>query len=154
MAITSLSDLSNVLSTPGSLSSLLDNPLGRTVGQQLKHDLGLDNFTYVMIQKIVNLPLHVYIVTYDSRRPTLYVSPYRIKTANTVQLKQVKQNLLSYSMKNFKLTPPLLIDRAAPLVGTGTIILCKDLSGEYIANKKLSKKMTESEDIKVVFLDE
>ncbi len=57
-------------------------------------------------------------------------------------------------MKNFKLTPPLLIDRAAPMIGTGTIILCKDLAGEYIANKKLSKKMTESEEIKVVFLDE
>ena len=40
-----------------------------TTGQVLKKDLGLSKFKYVLIQKVIELPINVYIITVDSRFP-------------------------------------------------------------------------------------
>jgi hypothetical protein len=129
---------------PISTSMITDMFIGRTTGERLRRDLGLDNFPYVMIQKILDVPVHIYLITVDSRRPTIYLSPFRVRSADSSQIKKVKQNGMAFQMRNFKTTPPMPIERSNPLISTDTIIVFRDLSGEYLIDTKRYNKMNES----------
>ena len=50
-----------------------------TKGRQLKSDLGLDQFKYAYIQKIIDLAMDVYIITVDSRFPNVYFGLSKLK---------------------------------------------------------------------------
>lgn len=109
----------------------------RTAGQQLKHDLGLGKFPYVMVQKVIDVPINILVVTVDSRRPTVYLSPFRVKSSDSSRLLKVKHYGMAFLAKDYKLTPPLLIERTSPFVGLGTLFIFRDLGGEYLKNSKM-----------------
>ncbi len=109
----------------------------RSIGKQLQHDLGLGKFNYVMIQKVMDVPMNIYIVTVDSRRPTVYLSPYKIKTTDCSKILKVRQYGLANLSKNFKLTPPMPIERTSPIVGISSVFILRDLAGDYLLDNKL-----------------
>ena len=109
----------------------------RTIGSTLKKSLGLNKFPYVMVQKVIDVPINILVVTVDSRRPTVYLSPFRVKSSDSSRLLKVKHYGMAYLAKDYKLTPPLLIERISPFVGLGTLFIFRDLSGEYLKNPKM-----------------
>lgn len=121
----------------------------RTSGSQLKFELGLGKFPYVMLQKVIDVPMNVFVITVDSRRPTLYLSPFRVRSADSTRLMRVKQYGLAYLAKDFKMTPPMPIERTSPLVGLSSIYIVRDLAGNYIMDHKLY----ESKESKYIILD-
>jgi hypothetical protein len=129
---------------PISTNTITDFFIGRTTGERLKRDLGLANFPYVMIQKVLDVPIPIYIITIDSRRPTIYLSPFKVRSADSSKIKKVKQSGFSFQMKTFKATSPMPIERSNPLVSTDTIIIFRDLAGEYLIDIKKYNKMNES----------
>ena len=118
----------------------------RTIGSNLKKSLGLGKFNYVMVQKVMDVPMNIYIVTVDSRRPTVYLSPYKIKTTDCSKILKVRQYGLANLSKNFKLTPPMPIERTSPIVGISSVFILRDLAGDYL----LDNKLYESEQYKVI----
>lgn len=109
----------------------------RTAGSQLKTDLGLGKFPYVMLQKIIDVPMNIFLITVDSRRPTLYLSPFRVKSADSTQMMRVRQYGLAFLAKDFKMTPPMPIERTNPIVGLSSVYIIRDLAGSYLMDTKL-----------------
>jgi len=135
------SDIANLITNP--VKGVTDLLSIRTTGAQLKHDLGLENYPFVLIQKLINSSVHFYIISYDSRRPSLYLSPFRVKATDTTQLRQIKQHGQTFLMKKFKTTPPVLLDRTN-IIMSGAVVVVRDLVGDYIKDRRLVKKMNES----------
>src|SRR5512147_1075844 len=92
--LSSLSNLAVPMGVTSSLSSLVDptqatsiikgirskvKRRGKNGGEQLKFDLGLQNYPYVMIQKVIAAPIPMFLVSYDSRRPSVYISPSKLR---------------------------------------------------------------------------
>jgi len=137
---------SQVTDIATSLGLDFDN-VGRTTGDQVKRALGLENFPYVMIQKIIDVGMHIYVIHVDSRRPSIYLSPFRIKSSDVSQVRRIKHNGLSILMKKPKMTIPMPIERVSMHISGGTIIILNDLGGQSMLNHNIKKKMKESNDI-------
>lgn len=127
---------------------IVSNDSQRTIGITLKKSLGLGKFPYVMCQKVMDVPMNIFLITVDSRRPTVYLSPYRVKSADSSKLLRVKPYGLAYLAKSYKLTPPMQLERVSPMVGMGTLFIVRDLAGEYIHNTKMFEEKS-----KYVMLD-
>lgn len=108
-----------------------------TSGKKLKQDLGLSKFKYAIIQKMIELPLDVLIITIDSRFPNVYIPTTRIhklKFASLQRLKIVGKNIRSKVLRS---TIPQKLEDYARNISSNTIILLRDLAGEYYLNKKM-----------------
>jgi len=141
----------NILPISTDLSSFIKNPLEnviatRSTGMQLKHNLGLDKFNYVMLQKVLDISIHMYIITVDSRRPTVYLSPFRVKSEDFSKVKRIKKRGNEFLMKDFKTSIPIQIEKTSPIVGTNTVIIFRDLAGAYLLNANVYSPMTEDKD--------
>lgn len=108
-----------------------------TKGLVLKQKLGLDNFENCMIQKIINFPIPFFIITIDSKYPNKYMTYSRLKSIDSTKLIKLKyrpdtllQNM-DFSEVKLKLTPPLNIDEFNASIITGSILMIRDLAGEY-----------------------
>lgn len=138
-----------ILPMSTNIISTLADTLLRTSGSKLKVSLGLKKFPYCMIQKVIDVPMNIFVVTVDSRRPTLYLSPFRVRASDCTKLMRVREFGLTYLAKGFKLTPPMPIERTSPLVGIGSVYIVKDIAGQYIMDDKLY----ESVDSGLIILD-
>ena len=111
-----------------------------TTGQILKQDLGLSKFKYLLIQKIIELPMNVYIITVDSRFPGVYIPFSRIKKLKSVTLKRIK--IIQKLNQKAIVSRPIRISMSMPLsnfdraINSNDVILLRDLAGEYYMNKK------------------
>lgn len=110
-------------------------------GQQFKRDLGLNNFEFVWVQKILGLPFNIYIVTLDSKHPDRYIPMMTVKNSKSLVIKRLKNFRDIYKFKGFKTTPPVQIDDFNKQVESGSIILMHDLAGEWFNNITMFEKV-------------
>jgi hypothetical protein len=107
-------------------------------GTQLKHSLNLEKLFYVYIQKVMGIPMNVFVLTFDSRFPNVYLPLARVKKSNATTIQKVSSaNSTFANMTNYSFTPPVIIEYTEPLVNTGTLIIKRDIGAEYLLNKKL-----------------
>lgn len=123
-----------------SIVDIANNFFNASSGKKLKKSLGLINYPYVMIQKIIGAPVSIFVATYDSRRPTIYLSPVRIKNSDSCSIFKVDKAGILLNLQNYKMTPPLPIEYSNIRVGSNTIIILRDLAGEYLKNRNLNEK--------------
>lgn len=100
-------------------------------GEELKAELGITKFKQAFIQKVMNSPVQIYIVTVDSRYPTKYISTGRLKSSRVANLLDSKDG----EMK--KLTPPIRLDNFTGTVSKRSFILLRDLSGDNFIDNRL-----------------
>lgn len=115
--------------------SLLD--VFETAGQKLQKDLGLDNFRYVTIQKILAIPMSVYVLTFDSRYPNKYIPYARVKKAKFTWVSKIARKGMGYDNKEVKLTPPLQLKSSFIRPTGGSLFVFRDLAGYYLQNQKI-----------------
>jgi len=108
-----------------------------TTGEKLKRDLGLGNFKYVMIQKVINFPIPFFIITVDSRRPSTFLGYQKVKQLKSSYLKKFKFNNKIFDFSNYKLTPPFEIEQFTGVIPSHGMIFVRDIAGEYFMNKGL-----------------
>ena len=106
-------------------------------GKYLKISLGLSEFQFVVIRKILNISMPIYLVFYDSRRPNVFLSQYKIKHLRSLILQKTKRSGFEFIMKDFKLSPPLSIEDCRIPMITGMMIIKMDIAGEYFRNDSI-----------------
>lgn len=109
-------------------------------GEQLKRDLGLERFRSVVIRKIINLPLNIFLVYYNSRFPYSFLPIAKIRSLESVTVNRLVNNAGVYSEKPFTYTVPMKIENLGRKLPSNSIIIKIDITGEFFANKKLYKK--------------
>jgi hypothetical protein len=96
-------------------------------GKELKTTLGLDKFKFVQCQKIINISNNVFVLTFDSRFPTVWIGYNRISKLKSNVLKKISGNkLISYI-----LTPPVLLDQLQRDLPQNSLLVIRDIAGEY-----------------------
>ena len=114
-------------------------------GIVLKHDLGLDNIKHVYIQKIIGTAINIYVVSYNSRFPSLYIPRSKLKQIKTMTLNKVRSLPNKFLFINFKLTPPVELDDFIARIPSNSIIITQDICGDRFQNKAI----LESKEIKI-----
>ena len=109
-------------------------------GKQLKKDLGLENFRSVVIRKIINVPVHIFLVFFNSRFPNTFIPLSKIKELETFTVNRLFREGYTYTTEPFRMTPPMRLDNIATRLPSNSIIIKVDITGEYYANKKLYRK--------------
>lgn len=118
-------------------SFLTDSPF-MTQGEQMQADLGLKNFgDNVFIQKVINSALPIYIITYNSRYPKVHLSALRVKKIKSTWMGKIKRNGVHVHLKNIKLTPPLILNSSLTHMVTGSIVVMRDIAGEFMRQPKV-----------------
>jgi hypothetical protein len=115
---------------------------GRNSGEQIKFDLGLENYKYVMIQKVIGIGIPIYIISYDSRRPTIYLTIQRLARVDTSNLYKIKKHGSQFLANKFRLTPAMSIEKTHPDMNS-SLVICRDLAGEYLKSRKMNKPINE-----------
>lgn len=113
-------------------------------GQQLKIDLGLANFQNVVIQKAINFPIPLYVVTYNSRYPERAIFYSKVKAIKTSFLAKLRQYGNQSKFKMLKLTPPVDLNYFNKTLRSNFYIYCRDLCGENFRDKKMFQQINES----------
>jgi hypothetical protein len=106
-------------------------------GKVLKHDLGLDNISHVYIQKIIGLSLNIYVVSYNSRYPTLFIPRSKLKTIGTMTIQKVRSVPNLFMFSNFKLSIPIELDEFIARIPSNSIIITQDICGDRFQNKSI-----------------
>lgn len=121
-------------------------------GIELKKALGLSKFPYVYIQKIMGISIPTFVVTIDSRRPFVYLSINRVRKTKTTTIQRVnKISQYNLQMKNYYLTPPVLIDSTNPTVNSNTLVIRRDIGAEYWLHQDLIEQI-ENKNFEVINL--
>jgi len=113
-------------------------------GQQLKIDLGLANFQNVVIQKAINFPIPLYVVTYNSRYPERAIFYSKVKSIKTSFLAKLRQYGNQSKFKTIKLTPPVDLNYFNKTLRTNVIIYARDMCGEQFRDKNMFQVINES----------
>ena len=125
-----------------------------TWGQILKKDLGLERLQYSYIVKIIDIPINVYIIFFDSRFPTSRIPISKIKNLDTFIFGRLKVAGLGYKIKSFKITPPIVLDDFMGKISSNSVILRLDICGERFSNTNLYESVNyenfENEKIKII----
>jgi hypothetical protein len=109
-----------------------------TAGEQLQADLGLTKFNNnVFVQKIMGVALPIYVITYNSRYPTVALSATRVKKLKFTWFGRSKRKGIHTYVKPVKLTPPLYLKSAMVTMTSGSIVVMRDLAGFYLENPKM-----------------
>jgi hypothetical protein len=108
-----------------------------TKGRQLKSDLGLDNFKYAYIQKVIDMAQDIYIITVDSRYPNVFFGQNKLKKINKYTVDKTKKTPFFYDFKNVKLTPGILLDEFNGNISSNALIIRQDLVIDYFRNEDM-----------------
>ena len=127
-----------------------------TTGDGLKRDLGLSKFQFVTIQKVVGLGIPTFVITVDSRHPTVYISYSKILKIKSAVLKQIlssKPRTLTsgpqFKAKKIKMTPPMDLESFDRIIPTRSLIFIRDMAGEFVMNRKMYENAKEF-DVRVI----
>ena len=107
-------------------------------GKQLKKILGLEDYDYVWIRKIINLPISVYIVVYNSRFPNLYLPLNKVRNLKAFHIFRTNK-IVNQELDDFIMSMPYELERYNKRISSKSIILSYDIAGEYYANKEVSE---------------
>ena len=111
-------------------------------GELLKTALHLDNLPFVYIQKVLAIPMLVFVVTFDSRRPLIYLPRTKVnKTKVTTLSKIKKQGFENFIAKEYRYTPPILIEHSNPIINSNTLIVRRDIGAEYILHTQMYENL-------------
>ncbi len=122
-----------------------------TGGRQLQIDLGLKNFgDNAFIQKVINSALPIYIITYNSRYPKVHLSALRVKKIKSTWMGKIKRNGVHVHLKNIKLTPPLILNSSLIHMVTGSIVIMRDIAGEYLRQPRVFECVEINNKLKLV----
>ncbi len=109
-----------------------------TGGQQLQADIGLSKFKRnVFIQKVIGYALPIYIVTYNSRYPNVNLGATRVRKLKSTWIGKVKRKAIHINLSQIKLTPPIPLASSMIQPVSGSIIIMRDVAGEYLRNPKV-----------------
>lgn len=115
---------------------ITDEPF-MTAGQQLQADLGLEKYgRNCWVQKVIGYALPIYIISFNSRYPTVNFGQARIKKIKTSWVGRVKRKGIHTYIKGVKLTPPLSLQLAMLKPVSGSIIIMRDFAGDILSNPK------------------
>jgi len=114
----------------------LDTPFV-TAGQTLINDLGLEKFRHVYIQKVMGLAQNIYIITYNSKYPTIDLSATRVKKLKFTWLGRAKRKGVHTYIAPAKLTPPIYLKSSLITMTSGSLVVMRDISGEYLRNPRM-----------------
>lgn len=114
----------------------------KTAGEELKSQLGLDKFQNIYIQKVINSSLPVYIITVDSRRPTLHLTNSKLKSVQSTYLRRYLDRGGSVTLNDFKLSPSFDLESYTGIIPSRSIIIFRDLGGEYRRNPMFYNEST------------
>ena len=115
-------------------------PLKILPGKQLKSDLGLDNFRSVVIRKIINLPINIFLVFFNSKFPSTYIPLAKIRNLYTFTIDRLRREGYTYTTEPFRMSAPMQLANLSTRLPSNSIIIKVDITGEYYANKKLYKR--------------
>lgn len=113
-------------------------------GLQLKKDLGLENFQNVVIQKAINFPIPLYVVTYNSRHPERAIFYSKVKNIKTSFIKRLRQYGVANKFKSLKLTPPVDLNYFNQRIRSNAYLLIRDMAGEQFVDPKMFQQINES----------
>lgn len=113
-----------------------------SAGEQLKKDLGLSKFTYVWLNKVLGMAQNVYIVTVDSRYPMVYLGRSKLKNLKSTDLVKLKRSGVHTQTKELKLTPAIDITELDSELTSNSLLLIRDISGEYFRNDKMFESIS------------
>lgn len=111
-------------------------------GEKLKQDLGLGKFKYILIHKILSLPINVYVITINSRFPGIYIPFKRAKYLKSAYLKKLKKHLglmqtANYTAKDMVTTPPIPLTSFDRPINNNDVVMVRDMAGEFYRNPKM-----------------
>ena len=130
-----------------------------TTGQIIRKNLGLENFKYVRLGRVLGAgPIKVILIFFNSYNPNYPISTARIKRSRRVAsvfnggdiANDVRQ------LRYLPLTPLVDLDVYAGAVGANTLVIPVDLSGDrYIDNKEFTSSIKEkiddlTKDLKII----
>jgi hypothetical protein len=95
-----------------------------TIGE-VRQQLGIDNFKYAFIQKVIGGRGHVYVITVNSRFPDQFIPTYKIKNSKIDRLSYARN-----SLQPPKLTPPVNIDSFNGSIHKYSYLILRDLAGD------------------------
>lgn len=116
------------------IDNLLDD---RTPGKRLQDQLGLGKFENVVIQKVINFSIPTFIITVDSRRPSVFISRSKLKKSLTSQLKTASFKAMHPQITKFTMTPPVRLDTFGGRMSSRSIIMVRDLVGDYFVDRNM-----------------
>ena len=119
------------------LHDMLPDSILMSAGRQLQVDLGLAKFKKVFIQKVLGQSLPIYVITFNSRYPNVTLSATRVKKLKFTWIAKAKRSGLHTRIKPVKLTPPLYLESAMIRMTSNSIIVFRDLAGEYLRQPRM-----------------
>jgi len=121
-----------------------------TQGEQMQADLGLSKFRdNVFIQKVLGYATPIYVVTFNSRYHRVGLSASKVKKLKSTWLGKVTRKAIHIYLGNAKLTPPLILASSLIHPTTGSLIVMRDIAGEYMRNKKAFECVEENNKLKL-----
>lgn len=109
------------------------------------YNLGLHKFKTVYIQKFINIPFPIYLLTVNSRLPSSAFIFSQYKTYRTVQFRRMLSNGRSIVSNMPKLSIPKRLDRESQFsIPNGALIIIRDLGVERFVDQKMFMKPLDS----------
>lgn len=115
-----------------------------TTGDKLILELGLENFKNVYIEKSIGFSPSIFIVTVDSRHDGRPITTSMVRKVDTSVIYKVLSGFKT-EIEQLKFTPLIPLSDYDGTLHTRSVILFRDLSGEY-----MQKDLLYSESVKVV----
>jgi hypothetical protein len=109
-------------------------------GNELKELLGVEKFHYVWIQKVINLSVPIFIITCSSRFSNFWYSRVRLRNMKSMFVKRLKVKGGGFFLDDFKTTIPILIEEYHNTIPKNSLIVFRDLAGEYYRVKRMYSK--------------
>jgi hypothetical protein len=105
------------------------------------YNLGLHKFRTVYIQKFINIPFPIYLLTVNSRVPSSVYLLNEIKNYRAVQFRRMVSNNSKIVSNIPKLSPPKKLDKDSELsIPSGALILIRDIGVERFVDTKMFMK--------------
>lgn len=105
------------------------------------YNLGLHRFRTVYIQKFINIPFPIYLLTVNSRVPSSVYLLNEIKKYRAVQFRRMVSNNSKIISNTPKLSPPKKLDKDAEFsIPSGALILIRDIGVERYVDQRMFMK--------------
>lgn len=105
-------------------------------GVQLKKELGLEKFKYSYIQRVLDSPLEIYVITVDSKYPHFFLSRAKMDKILSSFTRRSRSKPGKVNLKKLRLSIPVELEEYGPLA-SNAIIFFRDIAGEYFGDRSL-----------------